>query len=236
MVRGLRGTFAAKGMNMLQLLIENVSTFGADIDWLFTLIFVVVGVWFLLTEAVLFGFIFKFRRKEGQKAQYVTGEKKEHKKWISIPHALVILCDIGIIAGTIVVWINVKQTLPPADETVRVIVQQWAWTFQHEGPDGKLDTEDDITTVDEMHITAGRVYHFELTSKDVLHSFSIPVFRLKQDAVPGRTIKGWFEATKTGTFGIQCAEMCGVGHGIMGARLYIETAEEHRNWMDQNRS
>ena len=60
------------------------------------------------------------------------------------------------------------------------------------GPDGELDTEDDIHTANELHIVANEVYHYQLESRDVLHNFSIPVFRLKQDAVPGRRITGWF--------------------------------------------
>jgi cytochrome c oxidase subunit 2 len=60
------------------------------------------------------------------------------------------------------------------------------------------------------------------------------VFRLKQDAVPGRVIVGWFEATKTGTFDIQCAEMCGIGHGLMPGRIIIESAAEHAAWVKQN--
>ena len=99
------------------------------------------------------------------------------------------------------------------------------------GPDGELDTADDIRTVDDLHIEVGKTYHFELQSTDVMHSFSVPVFRLKQDAVPGRTINGWFKATKTGEFDIQCAEMCGIGHGIMAGRIHIESAEDHQKWM-----
>jgi cytochrome c oxidase subunit II len=77
---------------------------------------------------------------------------------------------------------------------VRVIAQQWAWTFVHAGPDGVLDTADDIRTVEDMHVQVNRVYHFELHSRDVVHSFSVPVFRLKQDAVPGRSIQGLVHA------------------------------------------
>jgi len=74
-------------------------------------------------------------------------------------------------------------------------------------------------------------YVFELSSRDVLHSFSVPVFRLKQDAVPGRVITGWFEPTKTGTYDIQCAEICGIGHALMPARIVIESAADHAAWM-----
>ena len=210
---------------------EQASTFAGDIDWLFWLIVGVVGYWFIVAEAILFLFIFKFRRKEGTRARYLTGDIKEEKKWVTIPHILVILCDIVLVAGTVIVWNKVKIDLPEPEETVRVIGQQWAWTFIHPGPDGELDTEDDIPKVDELHVREGTVYHFKLESKDVVHSFSVPVFRLKQDAVPGREITGWFEPNRPGEYDIQCAEMCGIGHGLMVAKLYIESAQDHENWM-----
>ena len=219
---------------MIGLLVDSASTYAGDIDWLFTLITLLVGFWFVLVEVIIFYFIFRFRRKEGVRAQYVTGEKKSEKKWINIPHLLVILCDVVLLVGAIVVWAKVKQTLPPEEEKIRVIGRQWAWVFVHPGPDGKLDTEDDISTVDELHVKVNTLYHFDLESKDVVHSFSVPVFRLKQDAVPGRVITGWFEATKTGQFDIQCAEICGIGHGIMVARLIIESPDDHEQWMAQH--
>jgi cytochrome c oxidase subunit 2 len=79
-----------------------------------------------------------------------------------------------------------------------------------------------------------KTYHFELQSKDVLHSFSVPVFRLKQDAIPGRTIRGWFTPSMTGGFDIQCAEICGIGHGLMPARVVINTAHDHAEWVKHN--
>jgi cytochrome c oxidase subunit 2 len=114
---------------------------------------------------------------------------------------------------------------------VRVVGQQWAWTFVHPGADGKLDTQDDIVTTDDLHVEVGKTIQFLLESKDVLHSFSVPVFRLKQDVIPGRTISGWFKAIKTGSYDIQCAEICGIGHGVMSGRIHIETAAEHQAWV-----
>ena len=145
-----------------------------------------------------------------------------------------LVCDVFIIAGAVQVWVHVKQELPPADATVRVVAQQWAWSFVHPGPDGKLDTADDIKTGDELHIEVNKLYHYKLMARDVLHSFSIPVFRLKQDAIPGRIITGWFEATRTGTYDIQCTEICGIGHGLMPASIVIESATEHRAWMEKH--
>ena len=166
----------------------------------------------------------------------LTGKEKHVKRWITIPHGLVLLCDVAIVWGAVVVWMNVKQTLPPADSTIRVIGQQWAWTFQHPGADNELDTADDIFTVDELHVEVDKVYHFRLESRDVLHSFSIPIFRLKQDAVPGRSITGWFEPTVTGEYDLQCAAICGIGHGVMAARIHIEDATQHAQWVADNSS
>jgi len=219
---------------MIDKFIEPVSTYASDIDFVILLIAVIVFFWLIVTEVAFFGLIFKYRAKEGQKAGYVTGKEPELKRWITIPHAIIILCDIVIIVAAVRVWYIVKQDLPPAEAEVRVIAQQWSWSFVHPGADGKLDTDDDIRTVDELHIASDKTYHFHLESKDVVHSFSVPVFRLKQDAVPGRTITGWFEAESTGEFDIQCAEMCGIGHGIMGARIIIKTPEEHAAWIAES--
>jgi cytochrome c oxidase subunit II len=207
------------------------STFAADIDWIFNLIFWLVGFWLILSEGVFLYLILRFRKKPGQPAEYITGEDKRHKRWITIPHLLVLVCDVFILYGAVRVWYEVKQDMPPAQATIRVIGQQWAWSFVHPGPDGILDTADDIATVDELHVQTNTLYHFKLEARDVLHSFSVPIFRLKQDAIPGRVITGWFKPTITGTYDIQCAEICGIGHGLMGARIIIETPEQHAAWV-----
>jgi len=207
------------------------STYAGDIDSLVMLIFWLVGFWFILCELAFFYLIIKFRKKDGVKSQYVTGEEKSQKRWISWPHMLVLVCDVFILVGAVRVWYDVKQDLPPAQETVRVIAQQWAWTFVHPGLDGQLDTADDIATVNQLHLEVNKLYHYKLESKDVLHNFSVPVFRLKQDAIPGRMITGWFEPTITGEYDIQCAEICGIGHGLMPARVIIKTKEEQAAWV-----
>ena len=214
--------------------LPQASSYAGHIDGLFGLITFLVGFWFIVSEAVFFYLIFRFRRKTpDQKAEYVTGEEPHQKRWVTIPHILVIICDIVLIFGTVYVWYKVKQDLPPAQATIRVVGQQWAWTFEHPGPDGKLGSEDDITLVDELHLKANTVYHFKLESKDVLHSFSIPAFRIKQDSVPGRTITGWFEAIKEGEYDIQCAEMCGAGHGLMKSDLYVHSPKSYERWLKQ---
>ena len=216
---------------MIERYIEQASTYAADIDFLILLVGVIVGFWFVLVEVIFFGLIVSFRKRPGVKAQYISGEEKHEKRWIAIPHELVLVCDVVIIIAAVRVWVDVKQTLPPAHETVRVVAQQWAWSFVHPGKDGKLDTADDIKTVDELHVKVGKTYHFKLEARDVLHSFSIPVFRLKQDAIPGRVITGWFKPTRIGVHDIQCAEICGLGHALMPARIYIQSEADYDTWL-----
>ncbi|MCB0366664.1 MAG: cytochrome c oxidase subunit II [Bdellovibrionaceae bacterium] len=216
-------------------MIERASTFAADIDSVIMLIAVLGGFWFLVAQGILFYFMIRYRRSKNPTAGYIAGEKHEETKWVHWPHYAVIVCDIIIIGFAVKVWYDVKQTLPPPDSTIRVVGQQWAWKFHHPGPDNQLGTEDDIVTVDELHVAVNKTYHFKLESDDVLHSFSVPVFRLKQDAVPGRVITGWFKPTKTGEFDVQCAEMCGIAHGAMAARIFIQSEEDHHAWIQGQR-
>ena len=215
---------------------QQASTYAGDIDWLFALVTVVVGFWFILSEAMFFWLLYRWRQRPGVKALYVTGKEKNLKQWVNIPHILIIICDIFLIYFAVQVWYNVKQYQPEerADQAsleIDIIAQQWAWTFVHPGPDNVLGNEDDIKTIDELYVEADRIVRFNLKSKDVMHDFSVPVLRLKQDAIPGRVITGWFEATKTGEFGVQCAEMCGIGHGIMPAMIHIQNADDHAKWI-----
>lgn len=218
---------------MLELYMKQASTYAADIDGLVWVILLITGFWFILAEGMFFWLLWRYRAQPGHSARYI-GDQEEHEikyKWVEIPHRVILACDVVLIIGAITVWTEVKLTRPPTDETVRIVAQQWAWTFQHPGPDGELDTADDIVSIDEMHVELGKTYLFELSAKDVLHSFSVPVFRLKQDAIPGRVITGWFKPTQAGSFDIQCAEICGIGHGIMPAKLVVSTPEEHAAWL-----
>jgi cytochrome c oxidase subunit 2 len=220
---------------MIERLVPAASTYASDIDDVFTLVFVLVGFWFVVTQGIFVWLIVRFRKRAGVRAEYITGELKSEKRWISIPHLLVLVCDVFLIVAAVRVWYHVKQHLPEAQATVRVIAQQWAWSFDHPGPDGRLDTPDDIHTVDELHLENGKLYHYKLVARDVLHSFSVPAFRLKQDAIPGREITGWFEPNRPGGYDIQCAEICGIGHALMPGRVFVETPEQHAAWIAAQR-
>lgn len=215
---------------MFQHLPETVSTFGPDIDSILYLIYYVVGAWFLVAEAVVFYCVVRFRQGRQPTAWYLPGTTGKALAWLIVPAALILLCDLYIDAIGGRIWRNVKETIPPADVTIRITARQFAWQFTHPGPDNVLDTRDDIITNGHLHVPVGRVVRFDLTSMDVIHSFYSPSLRLKQDAVPGRTIPGWFQATKTGEFPIACAELCGVAHTVMQGILIVHSESDYRQW------
>lgn len=214
--------------------IQGLSSYAADVDHLFWLVTGLIGFWFIVAQVVVIGFALKYRKKPGVKAAYITGSSFRELGWVLGPVILVVICDGWIDVATASVWHHIKEELPAAEQKVAVTGQQWAWTFRHEGPDGKLNTPDDIVTVDQMHVREGKTIHVELQSKDVLHSFCIPVMRFKQDTIPGRSITGWFKPTKAGVYDIQCTQMCGIGHGYMAARLTVQNQADFDTWMKAN--
>jgi cytochrome c oxidase subunit 2 len=211
---------------------EAASSYAGEIDGLIIFITVVVGIWFILAEGVLIYFALRFRRKEGRKATYLPGRTLRAMAFVLVPCALILGFDLLIDGVAAPVWDRIKQTLPPHDQLVRITGVQWAWRFTLPGPDGELDTADDFEVVNDLHVPVDDVVQFELTSNDVLHSIWIPELRLKQDAVPGRTIRGWFKATKEGKYEVICAEICGFGHTMMKGILTVESPDAYREWLE----
>jgi cytochrome c oxidase subunit 2 len=217
-------------MAMLRWLPENVSTYGGDIDAVFALIYYIVGGWFLLTWGILLLFIIRYRRRAGRRASYVTGERWPQAAWILVPAFLVTLLDLGIDFSGAQVWDKVKGSMPSGDVVVRATASQFNWEFLYPGPDREFGTADDRRFENELHVPVKAVVRVTLASKDVLHSFFLPHLRLKQDAVPGRDIAVWFEATKPGRYEIPCAELCGFGHSGMKGYLNVHDADAYQAW------
>jgi cytochrome c oxidase subunit 2 len=218
---------------MLSWLPDNVSTYGADIDALFALIYYITGIAFLLTQGTLLLFLFLYRRQRGQRATYVAGNRWGELTWILVPCALVLVLDLWIDARGTETWNKVKGQVPPADLQVRVIGKQFNWEMVYPGPDGQFSTEDDLVVENELHVPTEKVVEVMLESRDVIHSFFLPHLRLKQDAVPGRKIPAWFVATKPGRYEIPCAELCGFGHSGMNGSLIVHTPEEYQQWVQE---
>ena len=113
---------------------------------------------------------------------------------------------------------------------VQIGARQWAWDIRYPGADGQFDTPDDFYTVSELVVPIGRPVVFELGSGDVIHSLYLPNFRIKQDAIPGRVLRGWFQAKKLGRYDIACAQHCGVHHYQMGGEVRVVSDAEFVTW------
>ena len=216
---------------MLSWMPQNVATFGGQVDGVILLIFRIVGVWFLLAMGTLLYFAIRYRHREGRRAMYVPGRTRRSLLFVLVPAALVLCFDLAIDAASTHAWNAIKIDMPPAGQIIRVTGKQYVWTFRHPGPDGALDTADDVLLDNELHVPAGTIVEFELQAEDVIHSFFVPNLRLKQDAVPGRNIHGWFEATRPGRYQIVCAELCGIGHTNMRGWLEVQTPEAYQAWL-----
>ena len=212
---------------------ENVSTFGADVDGIFWLIFYITTVWFFITEGLILYFVIRYRRKPGRKAVYAAGDTWSQLAWVLVPLAIVVVLDVIIDSRSADVWAKVKRERPAADVVVRAAGKQFNWEFVYPGPDGKFGTPDDLQLDNELHVPVGKKVHVILTAKDVIHSFFLPHARLKQDVVPGREITAWFEIVKPGEYEIPCAELCGFGHSGMNGKLYAHTPEQYQKWVTE---
>jgi cytochrome c oxidase subunit 2 len=206
----------------------NASSYGGDVDRIFYIILYITGFVFLVVEGGLLVFLVRYRRREGRTAAYIHGNNTAEIIWTTIPAVIVVM--LALLSQK--VWSTVKDPAHfPADAIpVGVHVKQFEWQFTMPGPDGKLGTDDDIFRKNELHLVVGRNYAVQLTSQDVIHSFFIPAFRLKQDVVPGMTIVAWFRPTRTGAFDLACAQLCGVGHYRMQATVYVHSAEDFARW------
>lgn len=217
---------------MLSWLPEAASSYAADLDHLMLVITLIVGAWFLVAEAVLIGFVIRYRRRAGQRAAYLPATTLRAMSFVLVPCVVILGFDLVIDGLSAPVWEKVKLDLPPHDELVRIQGEAWQWRFTHAGPDGKLDTPDDVQTVNELRVPVEKTVLFELKARDVLHALWIPELRLKQDAVPGRTIRGWFRATREGRYAVVCAEICGLAHTVMAGTLHVESESAHRQWLE----
>jgi cytochrome c oxidase subunit 2 len=218
---------------MMQWFPENISSYGGDIDQLFHMIWWIVGAWFVAAEAALLFFVVRYRRRPNRPATYVRGDRFRQLAWVLVPAAVVLALDLMIDHASTPVWAHIKEHLPTDGVAVAGNAKQFNWTFTYPGADGRLDTPDDVTLENELHVPAGENVRVRLRSQDVIHSFFIPVTRLKQDVLPGRTVEVWFNARTPGTYELPCAELCGFGHYTMRGFLIVHSAEDYRAWTAQ---
>ena len=215
---------------MLMWLPENISTYGAEIDSLFYQLYYITLVAFILVAATMVVFMIKYRQREGHRAKYIHGHTGLEITWTVLTAVTVI--SFALISAPL--WARIKIDVPSHDIQVQVTGKQFNWEVLYPGPDGEFGTPDDLEIENMVHVPVNKVVKVLLTSKDVIHSFFVPALRLKQDSLPGRKISSWFEATKTGTYEIPCAELCGFGHSGMLGYLIVHTDEDYALWVQEN--
>jgi cytochrome c oxidase subunit 2 len=223
------------------------------------LLFVGWGIFFIYC-------VFRFRQSRNPVANY-TGAKSKASTYLEVGVAVV---EAVLLVGfAIPLWAARVDQRPPDHEAllVQVTGEQFAWNVHYAGPDGKfgrtdlklidsqsnslgLDRDDpaakdDVTTLNQLYLPVNKPIIVRLRSKDVIHSFGVPEFRVKQDAIPGLTIPIWFiptvttaeMRTRTGKpefqYEIACAQLCGLGHARMRGFVTIQTAEEFQKWLDE---
>ncbi len=178
--------------------------------WLSVLMFVgVVG-------AMIY-FVFKYRDRPGIKTRYVTGNHLLEGVWIAIPTLLLL-----IIFGWGYSVYNAMTQAPTDAYEVRVVGKKWSWQFQY-------DTGQ--STTGELFVPLNKPVKLIMTSEDVLHSFFVPNFRVKQDVVPGMYTSIWFEAKVPGKHQVFCAEYCGTSHSGMLAKVYVLDDKQWKDWL-----
>lgn len=206
---------------------HDISTFGPKIDWLFLLIFWIVVITWAAVMVTMVIFLWRYRHRPGRKAEYIEGNTNLEIVWTTA--TAVIMVVLALMSRS--TWAYIKENGPPGQVFYHVNAKQFNWEITYPGPDGKLGTKDDVTVDNDMHVPVNQVVRIDLTSKDVIHSFFVPSMRLKQDAVPGRTIHVWFEAKEIGQYEIPCAELCGFGHSGMKGNLTVESKADFDKWL-----
>ncbi len=218
---------AASALPFWMHLPEQASTFAHEIDSIFHLIMWITGVVFVIVEALLLFFLWKYRHREGRTAHYTHGNNRLEVIWTIVPALICVM--LALLSRRI--WEEIKEKMPTGALEVHVTGEQFAWNIRYAGADGKFDTPDDIVTLNQLHFPVGKAVVATVTSKDVIHSFYLPEFRVKQDAVPGMKTRIWFEGNRVGNWEIACAELCGLGHFRMKGFVTVDTPENFEKWM-----
>ena len=224
---------------------------GEQIDQLLYFICFLTGGVFVLTQIVYIYFLIKYRARRGVPATYSHGNNRLELVWTAIPTAIF----IGLWGYSNHLWWDVLHSTPPRDALdVAVTAYQFGFSMQYPGADGKLgrsdvklisndnlfgnersdpDTKDNFTSA-VLELPVNRPVHIRLNSKDVIHAFYIPEFRVYQDAVPGRTIDWvWFTPTKIGSYQLACSQLCGSGHYNMKAQVEVVSQQDFDKWYQQ---
>jgi cytochrome c oxidase subunit 2 len=196
---------------------SGASNFVEGVDLSFAII-LGISLFFLVgITAVMIYFVVKYRRSKNPKASNIHGNNKLEIIWTVIPTILVL---IMFYFG----WIGYKpmREVPEGAIPVKVYGQMWAWSYEYEN--GKVS--------DKLVVPINQPVKLDLISRDVLHSFYIPAFRIKEDVVPGRDNYMWFIAEEEGSYNVFCAEYCGDRHAYMLSTVEVIPEDEYLAWLE----
>ncbi len=189
-----------------------------NVDALYIFLLIVTGMMTLLVFSFLLFFAARFRHRPGVRAEQIEGSTALEITWSAIPFLIFMV----IFAWGAVVYF--KERTPPADAAeIYVVAKQWMWKLEH--AEGQRE-------INELHVPVGRDVKLIMTSQDVIHSFFIPAFRIKQDVLPGRYTVEWFRATKPGVYHLFCAEYCGTQHSGMVGDIVVMEPAQYEAWMN----
>jgi cytochrome c oxidase subunit 2 len=199
------------------------SSVAGEMDLLYFFIAAVCAFFTVLVAALVVFFAIKYKRKHPDEVGAdIHGSLSLELAWTFIPFVLSMVM-FGWGAS-----LFFRLSVPPANAMeIFVVGKQWMWKVQH--PEG-------VREINELHVPIGRPIRLTMGSEDVLHDFSIPAFRVKMDVVPGKLTTMWFEATKTGTYHIFCAEYCGTKHSGMIGQVIVMTPQDYEAWLAGGRS
>ena len=199
---------------------ESASTFSGEVDALFYFIYWVSVVLFIGVMGAMGYFAYRYRRRsEADRPQPIKESKLVEASWVVVPTILVAI----VFTWGFEVFIKMGVAPPNAYE-VTVRASKWSWLFEY--PNGARSNE--------LHVPVSRPVKLKMSSSDVLHSFFVPSFRVKQDVVPNRYTYVWFEATRQDTFQVLCTEYCGQQHSTMLAPVVVQSQDDFNNWLDES--
>jgi cytochrome c oxidase subunit 2 len=205
-------------MGLLRLFPVQASTFAPGVDHLlYFLLAVAVSFSLAIFSAILYFAIRYRRRSENELPRPIHGGMALEILWSVIPLGLT------MVMFTWGASIYFNESRPPDNALdIYVVGKQWMWKLEHLGGQREIN---------ELHIPVGRAVRLTMTSEDAIHSFFVPAFRTKQDAVPGRYTTTWFTPTKAGKYHLFCAEYCGTNHSRMGGWVYVMAPRDYEAWL-----